>query len=239
MSSLESFELGGIRFIMDIRDGRQRGKSVDNEFILVKTKPFLDYYRNLQSRQPKQILEIGMFEGGSLVLFDKLFQPDTLMGLDIRRDPIQPLEAYRKDRPHIETIYGLSQDDDAVSTILAARFPEGIDLVVDDASHLYQQSRKTFDLCFPHVKPGGLYVLEDWSWSHKKPYQAQSHPWYDKPALTNLVIELLVNVPGSRQIESLTIHRDLIVIEKALSATGSTDLQEGLASLRGRQLPVI
>lgn len=234
MNQANFFEIDGIRFITDIRDGKDRGKSAGNEFILVKTKAFLDFYRGLQRRQPRQILEIGMFEGGSLVLFDKLFQPDKLMGLDIRSSPIEPLEAYRRERPHIETYYGLSQDDPQLSSILERQFPDGIDLIVDDASHLYAQSRKTFHLCFPHLKPGGLYVLEDWSWSHKPPYQQPTHPWYDKPALTNLVIEFLINLPLSVQMNTVTAHRDLVVIEKAGRAEGGIDLEEGLPRLRGR-----
>lgn len=232
----EAFEIDGIRFIKDIRAGNERGKSAGNEFILVKTNAFLNFYRGLQRRHPKNILEVGMFEGGSLVLFDKLFQPDRLMGLDLRREPIGPLEAYRRDRPHIRTFYGLSQDDPTVGEILAEQFPDGIDLIVDDASHLYEQSRKTFHLCFPHLKPGGLYVLEDWSWSHKRPYQAPTHSWYGKPALTNLVMEFIVNLPSSTQMNTVTAHRDLVVIEKAGVASGGIDLDDGISHLRGRDL---
>lgn len=239
MPQLDSFEMDGVRFVPDIRPGKERGKSATDQFILVKTQAFLDFYRGLQGRQPKNILEIGMFEGGSLVLFDKLFRPERLMGLDLRREPIAPLEEYRRDRPYMKTFYGLSQDDPKLTDILAEEFPDGIDLIVDDASHLYPQSRKTFHLCFPHLKPGGLYVLEDWSWSHKAPYQRSTHEWQDKPALTNLVMELVINVPGSQQMSSVDIHRDLVVVHKAEAATGGIDLDDGKAHLRGRDLPLI
>jgi predicted O-methyltransferase YrrM len=239
MNQIDTFDMDGVRFVVDIRDGKDRGKSAENEFVLVKTKAFLNFYRGLQRRQPKRILEIGMFEGGSLVLFDKLFQPEKLMGLDIRSKPIEPLEVYRRGKRHIETFYGLSQDDPKLTEILAQQFPDGIDLIVDDASHLYEQSRKTFHLCFPHLKPGGLYVLEDWSWSHKAPYQQPTHPWYNKPALSNLVMELLINVPGSMQMNTVTVHRDLVVIEKAGVATGAINLEDGLGRLRGRELAQI
>lgn len=77
------------------------------------------------------------------------------MWLDIRKEPILALETYRQDKRHIQTFYGLSQDDPKLAGILADHFPDGIDLIVYDASHQYQQSRKTFHLCFPHLKPGG------------------------------------------------------------------------------------
>ena len=236
MPQLESFEMDDIKFVLDIRAGKDRGESKDGEFILVKTKAFLQFYRALQQRQPKNILEVGMFEGGSLVLFDKLYNPEKLVGVDIRRDPIEALERYRETREHILPFYELSQNDPKLPDILRKEFPNGIDLIVDDASHQYEFSRATFHLCFPLLNPGGLYVLEDWSWSHQPPAQASTHPWFENPALTNLVMELVINMPGSQQMNRVTVHRELIVVEKASTATGAIDLTDGHDRLRGREL---
>lgn len=235
MPQLESFEMDDVRFVMDIRAGKDRGTSKDGEFILVKTKAFLQFYRGLQQRRPKNILEVGMFEGGSLVLFDKLYEPEKLVGVDIRR-PIEALERYREGREHIQPFYELSQDDPKLADILGDEFPDGIDLIVDDASHQYKLSRATFHLCFPLLKPGGLYVIEDWSWSHKPPHQAPTHPWSENPALTNLILELVINMPDSRQMNRVTVNRDLVVVEKAGIATGAIDLDDGHSRLRGREL---
>lgn len=235
MPQLESLEIDDVRFILDGRAGKDRGVSKDGEFVLVKTKAFLRIYRELQQHQPKNILEVGMFEGGSLVLFDKLYEPEKLVGLDIRREPIEPLENYRNNREHIQTFYGLSQDDPELPDILRKEFPNGIDLIVDDASHWYKLSRATFHLCFPLLNPGGRYVIEDWSWSHKPPHQSPSHPWFENPALTNLIMELVINVPNSPQIDKVTVHPNLVVVEKAGGATGAIDLDEGHSRLRGRE----
>jgi hypothetical protein len=40
-----------------------------------------------------------------------------------------------------------------------------LDLVIDDASHLYGPSLATFETLFPALREGGLYVLEDWKTS--------------------------------------------------------------------------
>lgn len=239
MTQLESFEVDDIRFIVDIRAGKDRSKSKEGEFVLVKTNAFLQFYRALQQRQPKNILEIGMFEGGSLVLFDKLYDPEKLVGVDIRRDPIEPLEWYRKSREHILPLYGLSQNDPDLPDILRREFPHGIDLIVDDASHQYELSRATLHSCFPLLKPGGLYVIEDWSWSHKSPSQTPTHPWFEKPALTNLVVELVINMPGSQQMSQVTVNSDLVIVEKADVATGTIDLTDGHNRLRGRKLDIL
>lgn len=239
MTQLESFEMDDIRFILDIRSGKDRGTSKDGEFILVKTNAFLKFYRELLQRQPKSILEIGMLEGGSLVLFDKLYNPEKLVGVDIRRDPIEPLERYREDRGYIVPFYGLSQNNPELANILQREFPDGIDLIVDDASHQYELTRETFHLCFPHLKPGGLYVVEDWAWSHTPPHQKSEHPWFDKPALTNLIMDLVVNIPYSKHIDRVTVNRNLVAVEKAATATGAIDLDEARYRLRGRKLDTL
>ena len=239
MPQLETFEMDDVRFVVDIRAGKDRGRSKDGEFILVKTRAFLQFYRALQRRQPKNVLEIGMFEGGSLVLFDKLYRPDKIVGVDIRKDPIEALESYRRGRDHLVPYYALSQNDPGLPGVLGKEFPGGIDLIVDDASHQYELSRETFHLCFPLLNPGGLYVIEDWSWSHKPPYQAPDNGWYERPALTNLILELVINMPGSQQMGRVTVHRDLVVVEKAATATGTIDLDEGHDRLRGRELGLI
>jgi hypothetical protein len=41
-----------------------------------------------------------------------------------------------------------------------------VDLVIDDASHLYDESRASFETLFPLLHPGGLYIIEDWRWQH-------------------------------------------------------------------------
>lgn len=239
MPQLQSFEMDDVRFILDTRPGKNRGKSEDGEFILVKSNAHLQFYRELQQSNPRNVLEVGMLQGGSLVFFDKLYEPEKLVGVDIRRDPIEPLENYRENRGHILPFYGLSQDDPELSSILEREFPDGIDLVVDDASHLYELTRATFHLCFPHLKPGGLYVIEDWSWSHQPPSQEPEHHWSEKPALTNLIIELIINMPASQQIDRITVHRGLAAVEKTSTATGAINLDDGHERLRGRELGLI
>ena len=64
------------------------------------------------------------------------------------------------------TYYGRYQNKEGTLMAARANFPKGIDLVVDDASHLYEQTKATFAMLFPLVRPGGNYVIEDWSWAH-------------------------------------------------------------------------
>lgn len=235
----DEFELDGARFRLDVRPGHERGKSTSSVFTLVKTEAFLEVYRALVPRAPKAILEIGMFEGGSIVFLDKLFRPARIMGVDIRAEPIGPLEDYRRDNPHVRTLYATSQDDARLPEILREAFPDGIDMIVDDASHLYELSRATFHLTFPLLNRGGLYILEDWSWSHTRPHQDERHPWHGRPALTNLVLELVIALATAREIGRVAVHPHLVIVEKRAERGTGLDLDRIGETLRGRDAPRI
>jgi hypothetical protein len=179
-----------------------------------------------------------MFEGGSLVYFDKLFSPEKLVGVDIRREPIPSLEDYRAARPHIKTYYGRAQERPGTRAAAQANFPNGIDLIVDDASHAYENTAATFVQLFPLLKTGGFYVIEDWGWAHRAGYQVSGSTWHDKPALTNLIFALTVMVASLGVIKEITINRHLACIQKGPGALPATKL-ELRPYLRGREMPLI
>lgn len=233
-----TFEIDGVTFLLDWSHRKIRRKSTHERFVICKTERHLDFYRRLTPRDTRNIFEIGMYEGGSLVLWDKLFRPDCLVGLDRRARPIEPLEQYRAGRPHIHTYYARGQD--APGAIMAARahFKKGIDLVIDDASHLYEETRKTFENIFPLVRPGGLYIIEDWAWAHRPDAQQPGHDWHDRKALTNLVFELLVLSAASIVIESIHVDKGLVAIRKGAGTLPKGGLViDGL--LRGKALQPI
>jgi len=235
---MNEFQLDEVHFVLDTRAGSQRGTSDTDSFILVKNPATLEFYESLRAVSPKNILELGMFEGGSMVYYDKLYSPERLLGIDIRETPIAALERYKRGRAHIKTFYDLSQDSPRARGVVQSNFPGGIDLVVDDASHLYPQTKASFEMFFPLVKPGGLYVIEDWAWSHRQQYQAPDSTWNAQPALTNLIFNLVVMTAMSRVIKSFTIYENLVCITKGRGMLPATklDIRHGL---RGRQMPLI
>lgn len=242
-TSDKQFEIGGTRFNLDGRPGNERAPSTDEGFTLVKTRRLIQHYLQLAKTERRDILEIGMFQGGSIVLLDKLFRPRCLVGIELSKTPIGALDRYiAKGAPAIRPYYGTSQDDRVrLSEIIRNEFPDGIDLVVDDASHLYAPSRSAFEICFPHLKPGGLYIIEDWQWSHQPPYQSTSHRWHASPALTNLLFELVVSTATPSPIARLEILADVAIVTKsrAPAAQKLPPLNVGQDRLRGRSLQPI
>jgi predicted O-methyltransferase YrrM len=108
----------------------------------------------------RTIVELGTLQGGGTALLATLAQPDLLVTVDKSDAPLEALD-------EIATLWGLSdvirvrggvdQVDDrrlreVVNEELAGR---PLDLVIDDASHLLEPTRVSFDVLFPMMRPGG------------------------------------------------------------------------------------
>jgi cephalosporin hydroxylase len=172
---------------------------------VLKGKTFFDRYKSyFGDLRPKNVLEIGIFEGGSALLLADMWPEARIVGIDIR-DPNPEVDAHIArlgfaDR--ISLYYNTSQNDaQAVGAIIEREFPDGIDIVIDDASHMYELSKATFDIAFPSVKAGGLYLVEDWAWAHWRDWQAKAD-WMQQPALSNLLFEVSMACASSRWIIS-------------------------------------
>ena len=108
------------------------------------------YLGHLRNTQPT-LLELGVYEGASLRMWRDYFPRGTIVGLDINPlvDEIDGVDIHVGDQASYEDI----------ETQLAIY--QGFDVIIDDASHLSSLTIKSFELLYPHLKPGGLYVIED------------------------------------------------------------------------------
>ncbi len=168
----------------------------DDVLFMQKNRHMIEWYDRIREEieSPRNILEIGLLRGGSAAFFHQYFEPTRLVCVDLF-GPITPLENYRDTHAPgtIRTYYGVDQADSArLENILETEFSEPIDLVVDDASHLYEETKAALEAVLPYMRNGGIYVIEDWPWSHFAHAQQPDHVYADKPALTNLVFELVM-----------------------------------------------
>jgi hypothetical protein len=103
------------------------------------------------------LLELGVEKGGSLLLWRDYFQRGTIAGIDIKLpDGFDPGE-----RIHI--FEGDQANPQFLSQVAYNIAPEGFDIIIDDASHIGELTKTAFWHLFDnHLKPNGLYVIEDW-----------------------------------------------------------------------------
>ena len=164
------FSLDGENFVIEVGPPpKDRPPSTSEAFTILKSEPYLRVYEDLASSfSPRSILELGIFQGGSYVFLDKLFKPRRMSAVDIRPQPVGPLLHYVSDKEGRFVHFSTSQSDREVfEHIVRNELADELDLVVDDASHTYEQTKASFEILFPLLRPGGIYVIEDWSWAHR------------------------------------------------------------------------
>jgi hypothetical protein len=163
-----SFSIGDTRFqtISWVSDMPMDESS--EAYVVGKTAKGIDgYLKHIDPEDINNVFELGIFHGGSTIFFDQFLNPKRMVAIDIEKyAPV--LEQWisstgSEDRVH--TFYGVDQADSArLLAIYQETFRgEPLDLVLDDASHLLDETRRSFNTLFPKLREGGLYIIEDWA----------------------------------------------------------------------------
>jgi hypothetical protein len=120
-------------------------------------KTYLDIYEIYFSkiRENKlNFLEIGVKNGSSHRLWKEYFKNSTIYGLDI--DP--RCKIYTEDR--INIFIGSQSDENIIKSILD-EVDGGLDIILDDGSHINELTIKSFEILFNKLNTGGFYIIED------------------------------------------------------------------------------
>lgn len=227
------FALGGEHFVIEVSaQPKDRRPSTSESFTIVKNEPYLRVYEDLASGfSPRSILELGIFQGGSYVFLDKLFKPNRMSAVDIRPNPVGPLLEYVSHSENRFVHFGMSQcDGEKLGEIVLGELADELDLVVDDASHTYEETRASFEFLFPLLSPGGIYVIEDWSWAHNRNYQSSDAPFSNRLALSNLLFEQIMLLGSTTLISEIRVWNFLYVIYKPKGAFRQTAISQNVAT---------
>jgi hypothetical protein len=101
-----------------------------------------------------RMLEIGVSHGGSLSMWRRWFGSGVhLFGIDINP------ECAKYDGIDGSVRIGSQADPDFLNRVVDEM--GGVDLVLDDGSHHMRHVRTSFDVLFPRLSVGGLYMIED------------------------------------------------------------------------------
>lgn len=108
----------------------------------------------LAAGRPIRLLEIGIARGGSLAIWEELLPPgSTIVGLDV-----EPACAMLPYGPSVRTIILDATDAALVEDALGdAEF----DIIIDDGSHRSPDIIAQFNIWFPRLAAGGIYIIED------------------------------------------------------------------------------
>lgn len=143
------------------------GEFLDNtdQQIYKWTHYFPIYERHFSAWKNRSLmfLEIGVYRGGSLQMWQKYFGPyATVVGIDI--DP----RCKRFERPGTHIRIG-DQGDSGFLQSIVDEFGCP-DVVLDDGSHKMRHVNASFDFLYPLLPKNGLYMVEDMHTAYWKEY---------------------------------------------------------------------
>jgi tetratricopeptide (TPR) repeat protein len=150
------------------------------------TNIYFKYLNGLRDEELR-IVEIGVALGRSLRMWKEFFPRADIVGVDI--DP--NCRRYADER--VKIFIGDQSDEDFLES-LARNTGGNFDLIIDDGGHLAQQQQASFKYLFPHLKPKGVYVIEDLLVSYRPDFRGSIKGPSTIEFLKNLVDE--VNFKG-------------------------------------------
>ena len=173
---------------------------------------YLDRFRGTDFN----LLEIGVFRGGSLELWRQHFgDKANIFGIDI--DP----NCEKFDGVAGQVRIGSQADPEFLKSVVQEM--GGVDVVIDDGSHNSVHIKRSFDLLFPLLPEGGIYIVEDlhcafwpaysggyrWPWSfinQTKRMIDDMHHWYHRKGQKNA---------STRDcLKAIHVYDSIIVFEK-------------------------
>ena len=126
-------------------------------FKSIKVKSYFDVYEKLFlnfRNKPIIFIEIGILNGGSLFMWQDYFgHKAKIIGIDLNPEAKQWED-------HGFDIFIGDQSDPKFWREVLKKYPE-FDIVLDDGGHTYEQQIMTTEILKPHVKDGGMIVIED------------------------------------------------------------------------------
>lgn len=195
----------------------------------------------LDHLNPRRGVEVGVMDGASVIYWAERFALEGMVAFDIAAGA--PCLSDYIDRHGLSgTIcpcFGVSQDDGpALRAVMAREFADPVDFVIDDASHMHRETRDTLETLLPWVRPGGVYLIEDWAWAHEKDWPEGQ--WADRPLLSPLIAEvMLICGAGRGVIDRMEINPNFVALwrgPEALDRTGGFRLEDHYVA---RDFPVI
>lgn len=105
------------------------------------------YESEITKRKDISLLEIGIWEGHSIAMWQEYFQDSEIIGVDIDLSRVK-----------FDLHYAIKGDATRLLPGLADKL---FDYVIDDGSHLLSHQIASFKTYWPSVKLGGKYFIED------------------------------------------------------------------------------
>jgi hypothetical protein len=147
-------ELGLHHDVVKARPRGWNGKALTQHY-----EPFLHPVRD----EPIRLLELGVKQGASLRMWKAYFPSASIVGVDCDEAASWAAE------PRIQVVIGDQADP---ATIARAVHVAGGDfhVICDDGGHHARDQLGALELLWPHLEPGGVYLIDDVHTSYRDAY---------------------------------------------------------------------
>jgi hypothetical protein len=163
--------------------------------------------------KPVRLLEIGvggyekpLHGGDSLRMWKKYFPKGRITGIDL-------YEKTALQEKRIKIFKGDQTDPVFLRQVNASEGP--FDIVIDDGSHIQSHIIASFEVLFPMLSSGSLYVIEDTQTSYWPKYEGSTSNMKHVPSVMNYFIK---RVHGVNRSEWLTDERPTDIPEQGIGA---------------------
>jgi predicted O-methyltransferase YrrM len=176
-------------------------------------------YFQTKRYEKNNILELGVLGGNSMRTWLEYFPESNVIGIDI--DPAR--KHVFNTVPRTEVIIG-SQTDKNVRNEVLQKY-KTLDIVLDDASHVNEMSIKSFNLYWPLLRDGGVYIIEDVAYSDNLDLGRTTWPGQNfneektldstKKAMEDFILEKNIEMQNNvNNIHSIVLNHQFILLIK-------------------------
>lgn len=138
----------------------------NSKYFSQKHASYFQVYEELLSKYRNRkftFVEVGIFDGGSLFMWRSFFGPEArIIGIDLNP------EAKKWEKDGFEIYIGSQSNTDFWDEFFAS--VGDIDVLLDDGGHTNEQQIITTYKCVPHIRNGGMLIVEDTHSSYMKEY---------------------------------------------------------------------
>jgi len=153
------------------------------------------------------VLELGVYQGASLRLWQALFPYGEVTGVDCNPEATWPAGTntvvMRQEDPELPA---------ALVTLFKVQTP--FSLIVDDASHMGVHTEAAFRNLWPLLAPGGYYVIEDWMIGLP---EFKAHPMHDPLMEDTVSVRLRLLSSKDADCDEITYRFGLCIVHKRIT----------------------
>lgn len=218
--------------LQPIRTAQKNSQALDDiglEFGTDKSSKLHDYLRFYEfflsplRDQPLTFVELGINTGNSLRTWERYFTKAKIIGVDIKQKWVD--QKFEK----AKTVLGDCGDREFLTEFAKKHHPH---IILDDASHFWSHQVAAFESMFPHILPGGYFIMEDLNTSfgvlRKPPFSDQRVDAFTYFSKLNVLVggkgwmhplrqvmpETKVQREMAEMIDWMAFYRDTLIVRK-------------------------